>query len=138
MKSNDLYVLTLTSAAMLCGTVAVAQERGDGGQATASHSGATRSSGAVHATNLIGAIVKDRTGDSIGKIADLVVSSSANITTAVVSVGGVLGIGDKKIGIPYKNFSVSPDGKAVCLDMTAEQLKSRLWRSSVTSKRSSG
>jgi sporulation protein YlmC with PRC-barrel domain len=126
MKHKNLYALTLTSAAMLCGTgsIAWAQEH-DSGQAPTSHSGTrNQTSSAVRASKLIGAIVKNKAGDSIGEISDLLVSTGANITTAVVSVGGVLGIGEKKIAVPYKSFSVSPDGKTLYLDMTADQLKS--------------
>jgi sporulation protein YlmC with PRC-barrel domain len=78
----------------------------------------------VRASKLIGATVKNKAGDSIGEISDLIVSSGANITTAVVAAGGVLGVGEKKIAVPYKSFSVSPDGKTLYLDMTADQLKS--------------
>jgi sporulation protein YlmC with PRC-barrel domain len=124
MKHKDLYALTLTSAAMLCGTgtVASAQEH-DGGPAT-EHSGTRNTSNAVRASKLVGATVKNKAGDSIGEISDLLVSPSASITTAIVSVGGVLGIGEKKTAVPYKSFSVSPDGKTAYLDMTAEQLRS--------------
>jgi sporulation protein YlmC with PRC-barrel domain len=129
MKHKQLYALTLTSAAMLCSGAAMAQDRTDPSQqSAASRSGAARNNpalGSVHATKLIGAMVKNKAGDSIGEITDLVVSPGASVTTAVVSVGGVLGIGDKKIGVPYKSFSVSPDGKTVYLDMTAEQLKNQ-------------
>ena len=128
MKHKNLYALTLTSAAMVCGTgtIAWAQDH-DAGQAPTAHSGATRNqqlAGAVRASKLIGATVKNKAGDAIGEISDLVVSPGANVTTAVVKAGGVLGIGDKKIAVPYKSFSVSPDGKTLYLDMTAEQLKS--------------
>jgi len=125
MKHKNLYALTLTSAAMLCGTgtIAWAQDH-DNGQAPATHSGPrNQTSSSVRASKLIGATVKNKAGDSIGEISDLIVSPGANVTTAVVSAGGVLGIGEKKIAIPYKSFSVSPDGKTLYLDMTADQLK---------------
>jgi sporulation protein YlmC with PRC-barrel domain len=127
MKHKNIYALTLTSAAMLCGTGTIAwAQKHDSGEAPVTHSGTTQNkpAGAVRASKLIGATVKNKAGDSIGEISDLLVSSGANITTAVVAAGGVLGVGDKKIAVPYKNFTVSPDGKTVYLDMTADQLKS--------------
>jgi sporulation protein YlmC with PRC-barrel domain len=128
MKHKNLYALTLTSAAMLCGTgtIAWAQDHDAGEAAPATHSGSTRTplSSSVRASKLIGATVKNKAGDSIGEINDLIVAPGANITTAIVAVGGVLGVGEKKIAVPYKNFSVSPDGKTLYLDMTADQLKS--------------
>jgi sporulation protein YlmC with PRC-barrel domain len=126
MKRKDLYALTLTSAAMLCGSAA-AQERSSTAQPSAAPRSGTLdrnlSAGNVHASNVIGATVKNKAGDTIGSIDDLIVSSSANITTAVMSVGGVLGVGGKKVGIPYKEFSASPDGKTLYLDKSEEQLK---------------
>ena len=44
---------------------------------------------------------------------------------AVISVGGLLGVGDKKIALPYEQFSVAPDGNTVYLTMTEEELKSK-------------
>jgi sporulation protein YlmC with PRC-barrel domain len=126
MKHRDLYALTLTSAAMLCGTgtIAWAQDH-DNGQAATAHSGTrAQTANAVRASKLVGASVKNKAGDAIGEISDLLVSPGASVTTAIVSVGGVLGIGEKKIAVPYKSFSVSPDGKTLYLDMTADQLKS--------------
>ena len=127
MKNSNLYVLTLTSAAMLCGTVGAQQRTDNPPRPAAPPSGTTVRSpiaGNLHATKLIGATVKNKAGETIGKIDDLIVSSSANITTAVVSVGGVLGVGDTKVGVPYKSISAAPDGKTVYVDMTEEQLKS--------------
>ena len=106
------------------GTVAWAQDHDAGQSQTAAGTARNQSASGVRASKLIGATVKNKAGDSIGEISDLVVSAGANVTTAVVKAGGVLGIGDKKIAVPYKSFSVSPDGKTVYLDMTAEQLKS--------------
>ena len=126
MKHKNLYALTLTSAAMLCGTgtIAWAQDH-DNGQAATAHSGTrAQTANAVRASKLVGASVKNKAGDAIGEISDLLVSPGASVTTAIVSVGGVLGIGEKKIAVPYKSFSVSPDGKTLYLDMTADQLKS--------------
>jgi sporulation protein YlmC with PRC-barrel domain len=125
MKHKNLYALTLTSAAMLCGTgtIAWAQDHDAGQALTRTDSTRNQASNAVRASKLIGATVKNKAGDSIGEINDLIVSPGANVTTAVVSVGGVLGVGDKKIAVPYKSFSVSPDGKTLYLDMTADQLK---------------
>ena len=85
MKHKDLYALTLTSAAMLCGTgtVAWAQDH-DSGSATTTHSGTRTTSNAVRASKLVGATVKNKAGDSIGEISDLLVSPGASITTAIV------------------------------------------------------
>ena len=51
------------------------------------------------AEQLIGAKVTDKDGQTIGTISDLIVGSGDKIDGVILSVGGVLGVGDKKIGV---------------------------------------
>jgi sporulation protein YlmC with PRC-barrel domain len=129
MKHINRYALTLASAAasaaLMCGTVA-AQERSDSPAQRSQNQAAqdrNLSAGNVHATHIIGAQVKNNAGQDIGEVQDLIVSSNGNIRTAVITVGGVLGVGAKKIGVPYRDFSASPDGKTLYVNMTEEQLE---------------
>jgi sporulation protein YlmC with PRC-barrel domain len=125
MKHLNRYALTLTSAALLCGTVA-AQERGP--TTSTQHSVAQArplKTGDVQASDLIGAAVKSASGESIGEVEDLIVTSAANVTSAVISTGGVLGVGAKKVAIPYKELSIAPDGHALFLNLTEEELQAR-------------
>jgi len=56
----------------------------------------------VHtAEKLIGMEVKNPQAEKLGKIEDLVVYSNGNIAYAVLSFGGVLGLGDKHFAIPW-------------------------------------
>jgi sporulation protein YlmC with PRC-barrel domain len=130
MKHINRYALTLASAAasaaLMCGTVA-AQERSDSpAQRSQNQTAQDRnlSAGNVHATHIIGAQVKNNAGQDIGEVQDLIVSSNGNIRTAVITVGGVLGVGAKRIGVPYRDFSASPDGRTLFVNMSEEQLKS--------------
>ena len=122
MRIIELHVLTLASAALLSG-VAVGQEPTH----VAPH--ATPQSelqaGDVRASNLLGAMVKRLTGDSIGEVEDLIVSADADVRLAVISVGGVLGVGGKTIAIPFDQFMVAPDGTALYLTMSEEELRAR-------------
>jgi sporulation protein YlmC with PRC-barrel domain len=126
MKHVNRYALTLASAALMCGTVA-AQERSDSpAQRSQNQTAQDRnlSAGNVHASHIIGAQVKTTSGQEVGEVQDLIVSSNGNIRTAVITVGGVLGVGAKKIGVPYKDFSAAPDGNTLYVNMSEEQLKS--------------
>ena len=51
--------------------------------------------------------------------------NSGNVTTAVVGVGGLLGVGKKDVAVPFKDLKVmSRDGKDwLVLNQTKEQLK---------------
>ena len=52
---------------------------------------------------LIGAKVFNKAGELIGDIEDLIMASGAHkIDTVIIGVGGVLGVGEKKIGVAHK------------------------------------
>jgi hypothetical protein len=63
--------------------------------------------------------------DKIGVVTDLIVDNSGTVTTAVVSVGGLLGVGKKDVAVPFKSLKVeSRDGKDwLVLNQTKEDLK---------------
>jgi sporulation protein YlmC with PRC-barrel domain len=61
----------------------------------------------VYASKLIGASVKNAQGESLGKIEELVIDPhDAKIKAAIVSVGGVLGLGAKSVAIPWDKMSM--------------------------------
>lgn len=113
--------LTIASAALLCGPVA-AQPPADGASSEASPQSGLKA-GEIKISNLLGATVKRRTGDSIGRIEELIMSPDASVRAAVVSVGGVLGLGDKTVAIPFEQFSLAPDGATVFLTMSEQDLR---------------
>ncbi|MEL6422792.1 MAG: PRC-barrel domain-containing protein [Pseudomonadota bacterium] len=53
------------------------------------------------ASELIGETVLSTTGEKLGDINDLVLSSTGRIEHVVIGVGGVLGISEKEIAIPF-------------------------------------
>ena len=77
------------------------------------------------ASDIYKADVYDNSQDKIGVVTDLIVDSSGNVTTAVVSVGGLLGVGKKDVAVPFKDLKVvSRDGKDwLVLNQTKEELK---------------
>jgi sporulation protein YlmC with PRC-barrel domain len=77
------------------------------------------------ASDIYKADVYDNSEDKIGVVTDLIVDNSGNVTTAVVSVGGLLGVGKKDVAVPFKDLRVaSRDGKDwLVLNQTKEDLK---------------
>jgi len=58
------------------------------------------------ASKIIGASVKTSTGDNLGDIKELVLNpESGQVVYAVVSYGGVMGMGDKLFAVPWKAFT---------------------------------
>jgi sporulation protein YlmC with PRC-barrel domain len=82
--------------------------------------------GEVYASKLIGASVKNAQGENLGKIDELVIDpSEARITAAVISVGGVLGLGAKLVAIPWNKVTMGSgaDRDTVVVAMGKEELE---------------
>lgn len=81
---------------------------------------------AFRASTLIGMPVKNTGGENLGKINELVVDvESGEVLYAALSVGGVLGVGDKLLAIPWKEFRVMHEEKDTyfLLDIAKEKLE---------------
>jgi sporulation protein YlmC with PRC-barrel domain len=78
------------------------------------------------ASNVIGADVKDGTGESIGEIGDLVLSGKGQIESYVIDVGGFLGMGEKPVALQPTDIMITADANGtlqIKTAMTKEQLK---------------
>ncbi len=116
----------LGSPAVLAAGVApsplkVAEAAGGGGSSAA----ATGSlpGGIYKASALIGQKVKNQRGEDIGEITDLALSpSQGRVSYAVLSFGGLLGVGDKRFAVPTTAFTRDRD--QLVLNVSEQQLKS--------------
>jgi hypothetical protein len=70
--------------------------------------------------------VYDPSENKIGDVSDLIIDSDGNVTAAVISVGGFLGVGQKDVEIPFKELKITMrDGKDwLTLNRTKDELKS--------------
>jgi sporulation protein YlmC with PRC-barrel domain len=59
-------------------------------------------------SGFLGARVATPEGETVGRIDDFIVGDDKILMT-IISVGGFLGIGDRKVAIPYSSLNVSPD-----------------------------
>lgn len=75
----------------------------------------------VRVSKIVGATVYTSDNKDLGKIDDLVMTKDNQITLAVVSVGGFLGVGSKLVAFPYK--ALTQDGDHLTLPgVTADSL----------------
>jgi sporulation protein YlmC with PRC-barrel domain len=81
--------------------------------------------GDVRASNLLAAEVRRLTGDTVGQVKELIVSGDASVRLAVITVGGVLGVGGKTIALPFDQLQVAPDGATLYLTLSEEELSAR-------------
>jgi len=79
-----------------------------------------RSSTTQWASNLIGSTVENLQGETLGKITDLTISDN-RVTFAVISHGGILGIGDRLIPVPMNALTIS-DNKNAVLNISKDKL----------------
>jgi hypothetical protein len=84
---------------------------------------AHRLDGGRSAAAIIGTRVRSADGSEVGEIEDLLLSSDAQVVTAVISVGGIFDIADKLVAIPYADVRVGPDEKTLTIPLTTAQLE---------------
>jgi hypothetical protein len=74
------------------------------------------------ASKVIGSSVVNDANETIGKIDDLLVSSDGKQPSAVLSVGGFLGMGTRLVVVPYDTLKFA-DNKVILPGGTKEGLK---------------
>lgn len=78
---------------------------------------------AHRASKIIGIEVRNRRGEKIGDIKDLVVDNDGRILMAVVSTGGFLGMGDRLHAVPWSAFQTGAQDNERILDIDKARLK---------------
>ena len=78
--------------------------------------------GDVTAKDLIGKTVVNASGDELGEIQNLVIDQT-DVVSAVIEVGGFLGIGAKQVVVPFNQLQTGPDEAVWQTGATEEELK---------------
>ena len=75
--------------------------------------------------SVIGKSVKSSTGEDLGRIVDLLVTTSGQVRAAVIDFGGVLGVGSRKIAVDWKalDFANFTKDGTVLLALTRNQVR---------------
>lgn len=77
--------------------------------------------------DIIGTRIKNAEGKDIGEVDRLMIdSASGKISHVVVGLGGFLGVGEKKVVVPWSDLrlSAAPDGKKALITMDQAKLES--------------
>jgi len=78
----------------------------------------------LSATSIIGDTVRNHQGEDLGDIEELMINlRDGCIAYAVLSFGGIAGLGDKLFAIPWKALSLRPDEHTFILDVRKEKLE---------------
>ena len=76
------------------------------------------------ASKLIGMQVRNTKNENLGKISDLVLDpKSGKVAYAALSVGGVLGVGDKLVAVPFEAFTPNPGQDGLVLNIDKQRLQ---------------
>jgi hypothetical protein len=71
---------------------------------------------------LIGQTVVNEQGDKIGEIEDLIIAPDGKVSLAILSVGGFIGIGERRVAVPISSLNEG-DKKAIFAGATKDALK---------------
>jgi sporulation protein YlmC with PRC-barrel domain len=77
----------------------------------------------LRADQLIGMTVYNAQGEKVGTVHDILLDKEGKATGVVLSVGGVLGVGAKSVGLTWKEIDVKPEQQQVQISYTKDQLK---------------
>ena len=78
----------------------------------------------LSATTLIGDDITNPQNENLGDLKDLMIdTSSGKISYAVISFGGVLGMGDKLFAVPWSQLTVDHQNKCLVLNVSKDRLK---------------
>jgi sporulation protein YlmC with PRC-barrel domain len=77
----------------------------------------------VRAEKLIGMTVYDTNGDKVGQVKDILFNENGQATGMVLSVGGVLGLGAKSVGLQWSEVDIQPDAEVAKIQYNKDQLE---------------
>lgn len=78
--------------------------------------------GTVLSEDMTGSTVQSTQGEDLAVLSDLVVAPEGQVRGAILTVGGVLGVGGKEVLVPWQDLTVGSDGETITLAMSAQQL----------------
>ena len=77
----------------------------------------------LRADQVIGMTVYNAEGEKVGTVHDILLDKEGKATGVVLSVGGVLGVGAKSVGLTWKEIDVKPEQQQVQISYTKDQLE---------------
>jgi sporulation protein YlmC with PRC-barrel domain len=78
----------------------------------------------MSASTLTGDRVRNASGEDLGKIEDLMIDvQNGRVAYAVLSFGGIIGVGDKLFAIPWQALSLREDEHKFVLDVDKDTLE---------------
>jgi len=124
MRLNSRFLAATALFSMMSAVPALASEGNTAGGQDASTQTATEMGLGISAKRAIDADVRNRQGDEVGKVHDIILGMDGRAEHVVLSVGGYLGMGDKLVAVPYDTLTFARD-HAVLATTSRQDLESR-------------
>jgi sporulation protein YlmC with PRC-barrel domain len=84
---------------------------------------ATLTTTGYRASKLLGSTVYNESGDNIGSIDDFIIGGENEVSFAIISVGGFLGMGDRLVAVPAKLFTSNKEHQVVLPKASKQDLE---------------
>jgi sporulation protein YlmC with PRC-barrel domain len=78
--------------------------------------------GGYRASKVVGAAVYNGENQQIGTVDELILNHENQVSLAVISVGGFLGVGGKLVALPYGKIERTDNGKVILADGSKDAL----------------
>jgi hypothetical protein len=72
---------------------------------------------------MIGTNVRDQQGERVGSIEDIVLDRDGNVSYAVISAGGFLGMGENLYAVPWESLAMQPGEDHYVMNVDKERMK---------------
>ena len=81
--------------------------------------------GYVGASKLVGLNVRNAQGETIGEIKEVLINNNGSIQSAIVGVGGFLGVGERNVALAWNQLKLQREGDQLraMVGMSKDQLK---------------
>lgn len=76
----------------------------------------------IKASKVIGQTVKDSAGEDVGTLEELLLDQDGRVSKAVLSVGGFMGMGDKRVAVSWDNLTFQPKEETITINQRKEDL----------------
>lgn len=71
--------------------------------------------------DIVGRNVHNMNGEEVGEVEDLVISKSDNQGYVIIGVGGLLGLGEKRVAVSFDQVDIEDDGIVRLMSVRSEE-----------------
>lgn len=105
MRRTTIALMAAALMAVPFAGIASADDYGTKGK-SATNPQAAPAGDLLRSDNLVGSEVRDASGEELGSVHSLMINPNGKVESAILSLGGVFGLGDRKVKVPWDSLQV--------------------------------